>query len=304
MIKAWAKPIQTALRRRSNGAVVNASAAWKAISYEYSVGVRKGRTQIVLSNNDLDRLHKALAVYLCNDNPVLVNLDADRMTLALETPQEKQSPSHAFCLVRVAPTDGYVTVLDITTQEPQRLRVLAGTVLSVRLDQLMLEADNYQHIIIIENGAAIEWWWNIVPLLPTDLRTNTLFVYRGHGNEQKRLLKTLAKLSSHSTRFYFFGDYDPSGINIAVTSIMQRLPNKTFSIIAPADQSALTERMNKYDVFLKQLRDLKRVRKRTDLSASTLDLLSHLERKQLAITQETLMAQGVPLAVYSQSIYP
>lgn len=295
MRKEWARPIQAVLRRRQQS--VKLSHVWRAIATEYAVGVM-GRGFLDLSDTDFERLLAALSGFLKHDTPLSVDLTADRMALAIQTPQEKISPVRALSMVRLAPTDGYVLVSEMGTKTVHRLQVLSGTALSVSLNQLVLEAGLYQNIIIVENGAVIESWWNIVPLLPEDLRTGTLFIYRGHGNEQKCLLQRVSQLQGMRTKVYFFGDFDPSGIYIALTSIARRIPDGSIGIIAPSSLTELSQQMSKPDVFLQQEKHLRSLESRVDLDTSILRLIQQVRRRRLAITQETLIAQKVVLAVY------
>lgn len=297
MRKEWVSPICAALTKRYQGATVRLNASWKAIADEYGVGVRVGRDQLRLDDDDLDRLSNALALFSNVDNPLLIDRSADRLTLAAQTAQEKLSSAPAFTMARVAPSDGYINVLDIDGKDSHRLHAPEGIALMIPVSQLMLDVDAYQNIIIIENGAAFESWGQIVPLLPQDLRANTLFVYRGHGNEQRRLLDKIADLKG-GTQLFFFGDYDPSGIDIAINTIAKGIKEKPLCIIAPANKSDITPKLSKPDIFLKQSKALERIKALPDTSQATLALMNHLGDNGFAVTQETLIAHKISLAVY------
>lgn len=300
MHKNWVAPIQAALRRRNQGVTVNFSAAWRAIAEEYGVGVKVGRRELRLEDGELDSLSGALSYFLKVEDPLHVDLTSDRLTLAEKSPQEKLSSTRALSLVRIASTDGYVIVLEQGTGNSLSLDVPAGTVLSVSPKQLELEGDDFQNFVIIENGAAIENWWRIMPLLPEKLQTNTLFIYRGHGNEQRHLLERLTSLCSEKARLYFFGDYDPSGIYIALSSIAKRMAGRSLRIIAPRDLSDITPEMSKDDVFLKQRKNLEWVLAHPHLSEAVQTLVSHISSNGFSVTQETLIAQKIPLDTYLQ----
>ncbi len=300
MRKEWVKPIQFVLRKRQHR--VKLTQVWRSIEAEYAVGVM-GRNHLDLRDADFDRLQTILASFLKHGSPLSIDLTADRITLASQTPQEKISPVRALSMVRLAPTDGYVSVFEMGTENRYKMRVLPGTVLSVSLNQLALEADYYQNIIIVENGAIIERWWSIVALLPEELRTGTLFVYRGHGDEQKRLLQRLAQLQDERTKIYFFGDFDPSGIYIALTSIARRIPSMPFGIIAPSSPEELSQKMSKPDVFLRQGKHLSSLESKVSLAPPVQTLVKRLRVQGLAVTQETLIAQQVGLRAYMAMNY-
>lgn len=299
MLKEWVMPVQVALKKRGNTSKVKITKAWKALVDEYDIGIKMGN-YLELSTSDFDRLQTILNHFMQCDHAAFLDTSKTRAQIAALTPEEKTSSARAFSLVRLAPSDGYITLSELVTRQHQSVQVLAGTLLSVTLEQLNLETDNFKSIIIIENGATIEQWWDIVPLLPVELQTNALFIYRGHGNEQKRILKRLAQIQSPSTTLYFFGDYDPSGIEIGMTTMYRRLPNTAFAIIAPAERAGVTARMSKPDTFNKQKGALTRLERRTDLAPAIKELVTHMRDNKLAVTQEVLVARGVGLAVYMQ----
>lgn len=299
MLKEWVAPVQVALKKRGNTSKVKITKAWKALVNEYDIGIKVGN-YLELSASDFDRLQTMLNHFMQCDHAAFLDANKTRAQIAAVTPQEKTSSARAFSLIRVAPTDGYITLSDLNARQHQSVRVLAGTLLSVTLEQLNLEVDNFKSIIIIENGATIEQWWDIVPLLPVELQTNTLFIYRGHGNEQKRMLKRLAQIQSPTTTLYFFGDYDPSGIEIGMTTMLKRLPSMAFAIIAPAGRTDVTVRMSKPDTFNKQKGALARLERRADLAPAIKELVAHMRDNKLAVTQEVLVARGVRLEVYMQ----
>lgn len=299
MLKEWVAPVQVALKKRGNISKVKITKAWKALVDEYDIGIKVGN-YLELSASDFDRLQAMLNHFMQCDHAAFLDTSKTRAQIAAVTPEEKASSARAFSLVRLAPSDGYITLSELGTRQHESVRVLAGTFLAVTLEQLNLEVDNFKSIIIIENGATIEQWWDIVPLLPVELQTNTLFIYRGHGNEMKRLMKRLAQIQNPATTMYFFGDYDPSGIEIGMTSIFRRLPNTAFGLIAPEACLDVTARMSKPDTFIKQERALARIQKRTDIAPAIQTLATHMRDNKLAVTQEVLVARGVRLEVYMQ----
>lgn len=297
MLKEWVSPIQCVLNKRYEGATVRLSAKWMAISDEYGVGVKVGRSQLRLSDRDLDRLSSALSSFLGVKNPLLINFDSDRLTLAKETAQEKLSKSRAFSLIRVASTEGLITVKGSDDLIFHQLYIPKGMILSLSLDKLIIDEFSYKNIIIIENGAAIENWSKIVRLLPDELASDSLFIYRGHGNEQRELLNKLSSLSS-VIKIFFFGDYDPSGIDIAINTISKGVAGKDVLIIAPARKKDIVKSMSKPDIFMKQSKVIDRIKNLSGISKDLSNILDHLGENGFAVTQETLIAHRIKLDYY------
>lgn len=287
----WFRTVQDALRTRKRK--VPLTSTWLAIHEEYGVGIRS-RSTLDLSDDDLDKLHAA-SRRLTGTDPLPLDLEKSRTALSEDTAQDKLGAQPVFSMLRVAATDGVVEVLD-ESSSIVRIPCVPGTYAGVRGAQLVINPEHIDQVIIIENGSAMEGWWDIRPILPERYRQRSLLVYRGHAADAAALMNTLTALPD-SVAILFFGDFDPSGIDIAL-GINKRVGQRRIALLAPARPRELAAGMSKLETFEKQYACLLRLFG-LHLSPELVELLESIKQGEWAVTQESLIAHRVPLSAYS-----
>lgn len=290
MSPEWFPTIQRALRARKRSVPLNR--IWLAINEEYGVGIRSG-SKLDLSEDDLSKLHLA-AGRLAGTDPLALDLEQSRLDQSEHTAQDKLSSRAVFTMLRVGAPDGLVEVLDGNDAIVQ-IPSVPGTFVGVRGAQLVINPARFDQVIIIENGSAMERWWDIPPILPERYRTRSVLVYRGHAADAAALLTTLSALPD-SIDVLFFGDFDASGMDIAL-GIARHLGRRRIAILAPAEPEQLAASMSKPETYEKQNQCLQRLLGLT-FSEELSGLLDVIKRDGWAVTQESLIAHGVPLAAY------
>lgn len=290
MSPEWFPIIQRALRARKRSVPLNRT--WLAVHAEYGVGIRSG-SKLDLSEDDLAKLHAA-AERLAGTNPLALDLAQSRIDQSKHTAQDKLSSRPVFRMLRVAATDG---VIEVRSDNGAIVHFpsMPGTFIGMRGAQLVIDPARFDRVIIIENGSAMERWWDIPPILPERYRTRSLLVYRGHGQDAAALLSTLSALPD-AVDVLFFGDFDPSGVDIAL-GIDKHLIHRRIALLAPTMPERLAKSMTKPETYEKQNQCLQRLLG-LSLSEELNELLGLIKRDGWAVTQEILIAHGVPLTVY------
>ncbi|PMH43239.1 hypothetical protein BCU68_04420 [Vibrio sp. 10N.286.49.B3] len=153
-------------------------------------------------------------------------------------------------------------------------------VVSVELDDL--DFQRFSRVLIIENGELIVQWRDVVHSLPEEWQSAVL-VYRGHGKNQKDLPILIECFDSNEVKVGFFYDYDSAGLDM-----VEQLSNDKHHWIVPVQNMELFKGINKSDEFLKQLKQLDSVKKRS-VPVSIREHLYYIETNSLAITQEHLI---------------
>ncbi|QJD58896.1 hypothetical protein HG264_08215 [Pseudomonas sp. gcc21] len=266
---------------------------WLSIHEEYGVGIRS-RSSLDLSDSDLDKLYTA-ARRLTRHDPLSLDIEKSRTDLSADTAQDKLGSQPVFRMVRVATTDGLVEMRDDNGAIVQ-IPCLPGMYVGVCGAKLVINPERIDQVIIIENGSAMERWWDITHMLPERYRQRSLFVYRGHGADAAALLGTLEALPD-SVAILFFGDFDPSGIDIAL-GVGKHLGRCHIALLAPAEPGKLVQTMSKPGTFEKQYPCLQRLLE-LNRSAELMKLLASIRQNGWAVTQESLIAHRIPLAIYS-----
>ena len=287
----WFKAVQEALRTRKRK--VPLTRVWLAIHEEYGVGIRT-RSTLGLSDSDLEKLHAA-ARRLTGTDPLSLDIKRSRTDLSADTAQDKLGAHPVFGMLRVAATDGLVEMRDDNGAIVQ-ITSVPGMHVGVCGARLVIDPERIAQVVIVENGSAMERWWDIPRMLPERYRQRSLFVYRGHAADAAALLSTLEALPD-SVAILFFGDFDPSGIDIAL-GIDKRLGQCRIALLAPARPGDLAETMSKPGTFEKQYLCLQR-QIGLNRSAELMELLTSIRQNGWAVTQESLIAHRVLLAVYS-----
>ncbi|QTP54686.1 DUF2399 domain-containing protein [Billgrantia sulfidoxydans] len=281
--------VQKAIRYQYQS--VRVTKAWAQLHEELDVGTRVGNT-LHLTERDRDVLALAFQREMGADLRTL-DMQQDRIGMAGAVRDEKLSGKAALgSLQRVAMPGGAVAVKG-EDGEVVRLPTPPGTVLSVETSRLALDPQACRRVMIIENGAVMDRWWDLLVLLPAEWCHETLFCYRGHDQAQGALNRWLKSLPE-DVHLGYCGDYDAGGVSIAVNTYLPLVGSERFWLLVPGLHTAVPERANKPVTFLDQkpiFQSLDRDRRSGELSR----LLERLREQQLAVTQEAIMAYGIPL---------
>ncbi|WP_324689581.1 hypothetical protein U0O11_09375 [Cobetia sp. D5] len=280
------KALQRILRQPTNQ--VRLGQVWRRIHEEHGIGTPQGRTLRLLAH-DQERIRR---VYdrLTHHAGLHLNLDQDRVGLAGHLPDEKLSTHQAFSsLQRVAHTNGEVTLR--AAEAALSLPCPPGVLPSVLGDMLILPPGT-QHVLMVENGAVMERWWQIVPLLPEALRRDTLIFYRGH-DQAARELKTLLADWGDRISLHMFVDFDAAGFEIAL-GIFTDVPARQQHVVIPASPLEL-KNSRKEGEYFKQLEQLARLERQQDLSAELRQAIQLMKHDRLALSQEAMLAHEAPL---------
>jgi len=270
------------------------SKSWAQLHEELGVGTRVGKI-LHLSQRDRDVLAHAFQREMGADL-VTLNMQQDRIGMAGDVRDEKLSGKAALgSLQRVAMPGGSVVV---TGDDGGVVRVPtpSGTVLSVETSRLVLDMENCRRVMIIENGAVMDRWWDLLPLLPTTWHRQTMFCYRGHNQGQGALNRWLRGLPE-DVHLGYCGDYDAGGLSIAINTYLPLVGSERLWLLLPGPNAEVPEHANKPGTFLTQkhvLRSLENNRRDRELST----LLEGLHEQQLAVTQEAIVAHRITLSAF------
>ncbi|TLF52748.1 DUF2399 domain-containing protein [Halomonas urmiana] len=279
---------------RSQRETVGWSNSWAQLHEELGVGTWVGKT-LHLTERDRDVLEKAFEREMGEDLRTL-DMQQDRIGMAGDVRNEKLSGQPALgSLQRVAMPGGSVVV---TGDDGVAVRVPtpSGTVLSVETSRLALDPEVCRRVMIIENGAVINRWWDLLALLPAEWRHETLFCYRGHDQAQGALNAWIKSLPE-DIEVGYCGDYDAGGVSIAVNTFLPLVGGERFWMLAPEPSVVMPKNANKPSVYLDQLPMLQTL-ERSSASSGVQAHLCRLRQQQLAVTQEAMMAFGISLDAF------
>lgn len=281
--------VQKVLRYRHEA--VQWTKSWALLHEELGIGTRVGKT-LHLTERDRDVLAGAFEREMGADLRTL-DMQQDRIGMAGVVRDEKLSGMAALgSLQRVAMPGGAVVVNDDVSGSV-RVPTPTGTVLLVETSRLSLDAEACRRVMVIENGAVMDRWWELIALLPPAWQGNTLFCYRGHDNGQGDLNSWLKALP-HDVELGYCGDYDPAGVSIAINTYLPLVGSERFWLLAPEPDTPVADGASKNAAYFDQMTILPSLEQRlanTGLEA----LLSRLSQQRLAVTQEAMMAHAIPL---------
>lgn len=270
------------------------SKSWAQLHEELGVGTWVGKT-LHLSQLDRDVLAHAFQREMGADL-ITLGMQQDRIGMAGAVRDEKLSGKAALgSLQRVALPGGAVVVKG-DHSELVSVPTPPGTVLSVETSRLALDTETCRRVMIIENGAVMDRWWDLLPLLPSEWGRETLFCYRGHDHGQSVLNRWLRGLPE-DVHLGYCGDYDAGGLSIAINTYLPLVGSERLWLLLPGPNAEVPEHANKPGTFLTQkhvLRSLERNHRDRELST----LLEGLHEQQLAVTQEAIVAHRIPLSAF------
>lgn len=156
---------------------------------------------------------------------------------------------------------------------------------SIRVAINSLHLDKIDTLVVIENLSAFDHWYKVNW---SSVTPNTYAVYRGHDRLNKGINSLIAKVAPHA-QIVAFCDYDPKGIEIALTTEhMQALliPELTSSFLAKFNRPELYSKQNSSLVFLK--------RQLSNHPHTLLQLLLN-DLKPVSVMQEHMLAHNIPM---------
>ncbi len=238
------------------------------------VGAVSGNS-ILLSRSELREIEKYFTSTLGQNLLTFKQSSNSRMDAARPGISEKSAKGGVFHqLISLA---GNVNIpLKNQPDVPKDARYVA----SVALDDL--DFPRFRRVLIIENGAMMVRWRDVVLSLPGEWQSAVL-IYRGHGENQKYLPTLIKCFDNNDVEVGFFYDYDPAGLDM-----VDQLSNDKHYWIVPVENLELFQSISKLDEFVDQLDQLYRLKNKT-VNTSVRAHLDYLEANTLAITQEHLI---------------
>lgn len=268
--------IRTLLIKKT--AKVKRSAVWHEIVSETGIGVRQG-ANYAFTDEDKEGLRKHILRKLGLD-PLFDELETDRLTQSEKATNEKLARGTVFGQSLILAATGQATLPLITGE----FSLPPFAFLGVPASAIDISGLAERHLVIIENGSLMTEPQRLDLPSPWD---NAVLIYRGHGDDAKALKQIMA--THPQDRLALFYDFDPAGMDMALTV-------GRGALIVPQMWSELTERCepNKRDSFYEQAKQLVRAHNLTKTPELN-NMLSHMEKEKLAVTQEALVSNGIKL---------
>ena len=285
--------IQRALQLRSREVVLGAG--WQRLHREENIGVPIGR-KLLLNEHDLTRLRELYdtatgSASLLTDWTVM-----DRLTLAEIVADEKRTSAAAFTrLQRVAAVNA---PLRIQVEEgPDTIPCPPGLLLNVETHRLRLEWPHVRRVVIIENGAILERWWDLLDRFPEGHLDGALLIYRGHDQASAELLHRVQHMPPEIA-VSVFPDLDPAGLVIARTiayAVRETHPRRV-DMIVPKDPECLrVSGANKPETHDRQRAQLETLHQDERLGDAFRHWVQRIERERWAVAQEAMLARQASL---------
>ena len=268
------RSIQAVLRQDKSQ--VRLSGIWQSIHDELTIGMRLPGGTLRLDANDRARLREYIRRQHGLD-PLLDELDGDRVKLAVRTSSEKFSAQPVFGrLLRIVSRRSDIHLTTGCASTPPGSALI--------LDPALITAESLgTMVVVVENGAVFSRWRD-VPIADSQAE-DALAVYRGHDQEARVVADWLTSLPD-KVSIVAAVDFDPAGFEIA-------LALGASSILLPSDWSnlPLDASVNKIRAFDAQYRPelIKRI------PEGWLQEYEWMVSQRAAFTQETLLARGVAL---------
>ena len=268
------RSIQALLRQDKSE--VRLSGFWQAIHDELAIGTRLPGGTLRLNAEERQRLREYIH-RLHGLDPLLDELDGDRVEMAAHTSNEKFSAQSVFGrLLRLVSRRSNIYLSTGSASTPPGSALI--------LDPSLITTESLgTTVVVVENGAVFSRWHD-VPIADSRAE-DALAVYRGHDQEARVVAVWLASLSGWVS-IVAAVDFDPAGFEIA-------LALGASSILLPEDWSSLPldASMNKVRAFDEQYRPelIERI------PEGWLPAYEWMVSQRSAFTQETLLARGVPL---------
>ncbi|MCU7960330.1 MAG: hypothetical protein KZQ58_10110 [gamma proteobacterium symbiont of Bathyaustriella thionipta] len=266
--------IQTALRKQAEN--VTANKTWLQLHAELAIGSRDGKS-IRLCRNDRDQLRYFVMDTLGID-PLHQSIQGDRLDVAALTAHEKLSCEGVFANeIKIFRKQQPIELTHGQAQTPP------GSYLSSAADNI--DWSTIDTLVVVENGVPFRQWSKV--RIDAPCLEESLTLYRGH-DQSARAVMDLLEQKKNSIKTYAAVDFDPAGFRIALSLNVD-------GILIPEDHEKLLleKHLNKPATFHKQ----------NDKKCDALippgwrKLWEWLHARQIAITQESLLARDWPLVI-------
>ena len=265
---------------RSGKTSCTASRVWRKLHEEQGIGSLVNN-RLLLEAVEIKQL-RSLVRETTELDPLYESLDGGRVAVAATAANEKLSSQGVFAqMLQLTRAPG----LPIPTLAGEAC-IPRGALLSVPSN--LIRGADIEKLVVIENGAPFRHWYRA--MWPEALQ-DAIFIYRGHGEN----MAEVKRVALECPRTHGFFDLDPAGLMMAAEMGVD-------SVILPRDwreltaESEFTQKFNKVDIFQRQRQQLKQLQ---GLAGTALaPLIEHLEKHQLAITQEHMLAHALPLELF------
>lgn len=144
----------------------------------------------------------------------------------------------------------------------------------------------FDYILVIENFETFIYVDVTLLPLPQDVG-RVAVIYRGDKDSSPRGLTQFLNNWNNKSKVYYWGDFDPIGISIAISK------EKYDAIILPFIDSKDMSEYSKIDVYYRHESYMPKLEKNIVLSS----FIEKMKNEKLAITQELLMSHDFPLVL-------
>jgi len=272
--------IQTALQLKKRSVAFNKT--WQKVHQDYQIGTVQGK-EFHLTSKELEYLERCIYAKQVKVAPEQsLNLESDRMDLLNFLKDEKSGGYSVF--------GDQLVFASVHTELPlkQGDAVIGYKGLVPTVDVSELCFNKIEKLIIVENGTMLTRLFDWYEQLPEEWR-DSLFLYRGQGQNARQVFELLAKLPDH-TKIAFYGDLDPFGVKIAAHFLKRR----EMSILIPGCWKELSRNHvdNNTAKFFEQINSIHDLSIDTMQSLALRNLYKHLQINQIALMQENVNRLG------------
>ncbi|WP_340677954.1 hypothetical protein [Paraglaciecola sp.] len=194
-------------------------------------------------------------------------------------------------LAGIRPNDQYVLATSQAAIKllDSELSLPAGV--SLRLPLVAIDINQLESVIIVENQDVFDVWQQVNV---AEKYHPSLVLYRGNEHSLSKGLKTLLNQLLEHTEVLLFSDLDPKGLEMAYTI------SRVTGILAPSLDNIQNALMtySQAAVYLRQLDSVTFLHKQPSSGWSELQQL--MLNKRLAIMQQAIVLQGIPLTTYAR----
>ena len=272
--------IQTALQLKKRSMAFNKT--WQKVHQDYQIGTVHGK-ELHLTSKELEYLERCIYAKQVKVAPEQsLNLESDRMDLLNFLKDEKSGGYSVF--------GDQLVFASVHAKLPLKQEEVTigykGLVPTIYANELCCK--KIEKLIIVENGTMLTRLFDWYEQLPEEWR-DSLFLYRGQGQNARQVFELLAKLPDH-TKIAFYGDLDPFGVKIAAHFFKRR----EMSILIPSCWKELSRNHvdNNTTKFFEQINSGHDLSVDTTQSLAFRNLYKHLQINQIALMQENVNRLG------------
>lgn len=277
--------IQNVLNQRNKQVKLNQT--WRQLHDNHVIGEIKGQS-IFFTDRDFVLLKKLYLSFSKQVPEVKAPKDADYMTNVHYFKDEKQTAKDVFADQLV-----FASVkVDLPLLQGDLNISHQGFVATVDIQQVRIEC--IKKLIIVENATMLihlHDWYDKLPIEWQD----SLFLYRGHGQNQNAVNRLFERLSSDAN-IAIYADFDPSGLCIVADYARKRV----VSILVPKIWQSL-----KYDYpcnlphkYANQIYQNINFEEKFSYHKILLELFLHIQKEQLAIMQENILNMDSLISIH------